>query len=207
MRSSSPRCSPCRSAMTAAICKGTPGPAAGLTSRTRCSQLKGPTRSSTWQEPPSRKKPWASPAPSTGVKAATIGMTACAPSTLARRRSMVSIGNRPLTFGVISTTPTSAAWVSDGPNESNGRTSSDLRVRTPRTTVTPSATPITLNDVLRQSAANAARWMRRKDTHPVRSLRITVSRRPQRRRRRAHVRRRGAVRASRTAPRPGRVSP
>ena len=43
-------------------------------------------------------------------------MTACAPGTSARRRSTVSIGNRPLTFGVTSTTPLSAAWVSDGPN-------------------------------------------------------------------------------------------
>ena len=69
---------------------------------------------------------------STGVRPATIGMTASAPATSARRRSTVSIGNRPLTFGVTSTTPLSAAWVSDGPNESNGRTSSDLRITRPK---------------------------------------------------------------------------
>ena len=38
-------------------------------------------------------------ATSTGVKAATIGMTASAPATSARSRSTVSIGNRPLMFG------------------------------------------------------------------------------------------------------------
>ena len=43
-------------------------------------------------------------------------MTASAPATSACRRLTVSIGNRPLTFGVTSTTPMSAAWVSDGPN-------------------------------------------------------------------------------------------
>ena len=67
---------------------------------------------------------------STGVNPATIGMTACAPATSARSRSTVSTGNRPLTSGVTSTTPVSAAWVSDGPNESNGRESSDLRIST-----------------------------------------------------------------------------
>ena len=112
---------------------------------------------------------------STGVKPATIGMTASAPGTSARRRSTVSIGNRPLTFGVTSTTPLSAAWVSDGPNASNGRASSDLRITTPRTTVTPTATPITLSSVRRQSAINAARWIRRKDSQPARSRCITGS--------------------------------
>ena len=66
---------------------------------------------------------------STGVKAATIGMTASAPDTSARSRSTVPIGNRSLTFGVTSTTPMSAAWVSDGPNESNGRASSNLSTK------------------------------------------------------------------------------
>ena len=207
MRNSSPSCRPCRWAMTVGICSGTPGPSAGFSSRARCSQLNEPTSSSIWHDPPSRKNPWVPPATSTGVKPATIGMTASAPATSARRRLTVSIGNRPLTFGVTSTTPMSAAWVSDGPNESNGRTSSDLRINVPSTTVTPSATPITLSSVRRQSAINAARWIRRKDSHPARSLCITAPRWARRRRWRTHARRQGAARGSRSAPRPGRVSP
>jgi hypothetical protein len=50
-----------------------------------------------------------------------------------------------------------ATYVSDGPKASNGRTSSDLRINVPSTTVTPIATPITLSSVRRQSAINAAR--------------------------------------------------
>jgi hypothetical protein len=162
--------------MTVGISSGTPGPSAGFSSRARCSQLNEPTSSSIWHDPPSRKNPWAPPAMSTGARPATIGMTASAPATSARRRLTVSIGNRPPMFGMTSTTPLSAAWVSDGPNESNGRTNSDLRISTPSTTVTPSATPITLSSVRRQSASSAARWSRRNDSHPARSRRITAPR-------------------------------
>ena len=98
---------------------------------------------------------------STGVKPATTGTIASAPGTSARRRLTVSIGKRALTFGVTWTTPRWAAWVSDGPNASNGRTRSDLRIHTASTTVTPSATPKTLSSVRRQSAIKAARWIRR----------------------------------------------
>ena len=158
MRSSSPSCRPCRWAIAVGTSNGTPGPSAGLTSRARCSQLNEPTSSSIWHDPPSKKNPWLPPpGMSTGVKPATTGMTASAPATSARSRLTVSIGNRPLTFGVTSTTPLPAAWVSDGPNESKGRASSDLSIRTPRTTVTPSATPMALSSVRRQSAINAAR--------------------------------------------------
>ena len=58
-------------------------------------------------------------------------MTASAPATSARSRSTVAIGSRPLMFGLTSTTPVLAAWVSDGPNESNGRTSSALSINVP----------------------------------------------------------------------------
>ena len=109
-------------------------------------------------------------------------MTASAPGTSAWMRLTVSIGNRPLTFGVTSTTPMSAAWVSDGPNESNGRESSNLSISVPSTTVTPSATPITLSSVRRQSATNAERWIRRKDSHAALSVRITARRLGRRRR-------------------------
>ena len=81
IRNSSPSATPCRCAMAAAaFSSGTPGPSAGLRSRARCSQLNAPTRRSIWHDPPSRKNPWLPPATSTGVKLATIGTTACAPS-------------------------------------------------------------------------------------------------------------------------------
>ncbi len=100
MCNSSPSFRPCRSAMTDGISSGTPGPSAGLTSRARCSQLNEPTSSSIWHDPPSRKNPCVPPpGASTGVKAATIGMTASAPVTSACSRLTVSIGNRSLTFG------------------------------------------------------------------------------------------------------------
>ena len=66
MRNSSPRRRPCRSAMTVGICSGTPGPAAGFSSRARCSQLNEPTSSSIWHGPPSRKNPVAR-APPPGI--------------------------------------------------------------------------------------------------------------------------------------------
>ena len=182
--------------MTAGICSGAPGPAAGCWSWARCSQPNEPTSSSIWHVPPSKKNPRVPPATSTGVKALTTGMTAAAPGTSARRRLTVSIGNRPLTFGVTSTTPSSAAWASDGPNESNGRVSSNLSISVPSTTVTPSATPITLSSVRRQSPINAARWMRRKESHPPRSLRITLPPRARRRRRRTHARRQAQLAGS-----------
>ncbi len=193
--------------MIVGICNGTPGPAAGFSSRARCPQSNEPTSSSIWHDPPSRKNPWVPPATSTGVRPATIGMTASAPDTSARRRSTVWTGNRPLTFGVTSTTPLSAAWVRDGPNESNGLASSNLRINDPSTTLTPNATPMTLSNVRRQSAINAARWIRRNDDHPARSCFITTRRRARRRRWRTSARRRGAPRGSRSAPRPGHASP
>ena len=206
MRSSSPRCKPCRCAMRVGISTGTPGPSAGFSSRARCSQLNEPTSSSIWHEPPSRKNPWLLPAMSAGASPATIGITACAPGTSVCRRRTVSVGSRPATFGMTSTTPLSAAWVNEGPKESNGRTNSDLRMSTPSTTVTPSATPITLSSVRRQSAASAARWIRRKDSHPARSGRITAPRRTSRGRR-VLFRRLDAVLGSRSPPPPGHASP
>ena len=160
--------------MTAGICSGTPGPrrllvAGALLAVERADQQLDLARPADRKNPGCRRRrPRASGGDDRDDR--------LRPCHLGAQRLTVSIGNRPLTFGVTSTTPMSAAWVSDGPNESNGRTSSDLRINVPSTTVTPSATPITLSSVRRQSAINAARWIRRKDSHPARSLCITAPR-------------------------------
>ena len=102
-------------------------------------------------------------------------MTASAPGTSSRSRSTISIGNRPLTFGVTSRTPLPAAWVGAGPKASNGRVSSTFRTRCrePRSPRRPRR--MMLRSVRRRSPINAERWIRRKVDHPAPGRRISVS--------------------------------
>ena len=186
MRNSSPSFRPCRWAMTVGICSGTPGPAAGFSSRARCSQLKEPTSSSIWHDPPEQKEPeGGGPVAARNVHGRQAGDDRddrlrsghVGAESIDRldRQAGVDVRGRPR--------PPHwwAAWVSDGPNASNGRTSSDLRIHTPSTTVTPSATPMTLSSVRRPSATKAARWIRLNDSQLARSLciaaRLATSRR------------------------------